>query len=150
MLLDEASVTGTANIVMASVLAKGKTTIYNAACEPYLSRHELTTTMQHLHNCLAADMSPHHSVAIQARVRFESEQHIQEALEELSKERTTIVIAHRLSTIRNADEIVVISDHGIVEQGNHEKLMEKGGLYAKYYNMQFQGWEETSGNLLAR
>lgn len=74
----------------------------------------------------------------------ESEQHIQEALEELSKDRTTIVIAHRLSTIRNADEIIVISDHGIVEQGSHEKLMEQGGLYAKYYNMQFQGWEEMS------
>ena len=69
----------------------------------------------------------------------ESERHIQESLEELAKDRTTIVIAHRLSTIRNADEIIVLSDDGIVERGNHSQLMEKNGLYASYYNMQFEG-----------
>ena len=69
----------------------------------------------------------------------ESERHIQESLEELAKDRTTIVIAHRLSTIRNADEIIVLSDEGIVEWGNHHELMQKDGLYASYYNMQFEG-----------
>ena len=69
----------------------------------------------------------------------ESERHIQESLEELAKDRTTIVIAHRLSTIRNADEIIVLSDEGIVERGNHHELMQKDGLYASYYNMQFEG-----------
>ena len=71
----------------------------------------------------------------------ESERHVQQALERLSKNRTTIVIAHRLSTIRNADEIIVISDDGIVERGTHQTLLEKDGLYAKYYNMQFEGME---------
>ena len=51
------------------------------------------------------------------------------------------MIAHRLSTIRNADEIIVISDDGIVERGTHQTLLEKDGLYAKYYNMQFEGME---------
>lgn len=69
----------------------------------------------------------------------ESERHIQDSLEELSKNRTTIVIAHRLSTIRRADEIIVISDDGIVERGNHSFWLERNGLYAKYYNMQFEG-----------
>lgn len=69
----------------------------------------------------------------------ESERHIQQSLEELAKDRTTIVIAHRLSTIRNADEIIVIDDDGIEERGCHQELLEKNGLYARYYNMQFEG-----------
>lgn len=69
----------------------------------------------------------------------ESERHIQASLEKLSKNRTTIVIAHRLSTIRNADEIIVISENGIQERGTHKELLSKNGLYAKYYNMQFEG-----------
>ncbi|MGX8702250.1 ABC transporter ATP-binding protein [Caproiciproducens sp.] len=69
----------------------------------------------------------------------ESERHIQNSLEELSRDRTTIVIAHRLSTISNADEIIVISDDGIEERGTHQELIEKNGTYAKYYNMQFEG-----------
>ncbi len=69
----------------------------------------------------------------------ESERHIQNSLEELSKDRTTIVIAHRLSTISNADEIIVIGDEGIEERGTHQELIDKNGIYAKYYNMQFEG-----------
>lgn len=69
----------------------------------------------------------------------ESERHIQQSLEKLAKDRTTIVIAHRLSTIRRADEIIVISDDGIAERGDHETLLSQNGLYAKYYNMQFEG-----------
>ena len=65
----------------------------------------------------------------------ESERWIQQSLEELSKDRTTITIAHRLSTIRNADEIIVITEDGIAERGTHESLLEKGGIYAHYYNM---------------
>ena len=71
----------------------------------------------------------------------ESERHIQKALEDLSKNRTTITIAHRLSTIRNADEIIVITDQGIAQRGTHDKLMREGGIYETYYNMQFSGLE---------
>ena len=56
---------------------------------------------------------------------------------------TTITIAHRLSTIRNADEIIVIDGQGIVERGSHKELLEKNGLYARYYEMQFEGLEEA-------
>lgn len=69
----------------------------------------------------------------------ESERHIQKSLEELSKNRTTITIAHRLSTIRGADEIIVISENGLEERGNHDELLAKHGVYAKYYNLQFEG-----------
>ena len=69
----------------------------------------------------------------------ESERFIQNSLEKLSKNRTTIVIAHRLSTIRNADEIIVIDNEGIKERGSHEELLREKGLYSYYYNMQFQG-----------
>jgi ATP-binding cassette subfamily B protein len=72
----------------------------------------------------------------------ESERHIQLSLEELSKNRTTIVIAHRLSTIRNADEIIVIGDEGILERGTHQSLLRQDGVYAKYYNMQFEGLDD--------
>jgi len=72
----------------------------------------------------------------------ESERHIQASLDRLSKNRTTIVIAHRLSTIRNADEILVISNNSVQEQGTHEELLKRNGLYAKYYNMQFEGLDE--------
>lgn len=65
----------------------------------------------------------------------ESERWIQQSLEELAKDRTTITIAHRLSTIRNSDEIIVITEDGIAERGTHESLLEKNGIYAHYYNM---------------
>lgn len=68
----------------------------------------------------------------------ESERFIQKSLDELAKDRTTLVIAHRLSTIRNADEILVLTPNGIEEQGNHSELMDKEGIYASLYNMQFE------------
>ena len=63
---------------------------------------------------------------------------IQQALDELCRGRTTIVVAHRLSTIRNADMIAVISDGKVTEQGTHDELMEKNGLYAGLYRLQFR------------
>lgn len=68
----------------------------------------------------------------------ESERLIQRSLELLSKNRTTIVIAHRLSTIRNADEIIVLTDEGIKERGNHDELINSKGEYMRLYNMQFE------------
>lgn len=62
---------------------------------------------------------------------------IQKAMDNLMKGRTSFVIAHRLSTIKNADLILVMDQGNIVEQGNHEELMGKGGFYAKLYNSQF-------------
>lgn len=67
----------------------------------------------------------------------ESEQVVQESLEELAKNRTTFIIAHRLSTIRNAKRILVLTDQGIEEQGTHEELLALQGAYARLYNMQF-------------
>ena len=63
---------------------------------------------------------------------------IQQALDELCKGRTTLVVAHRLSTIKNADEIAVISEGRILEQGNHEQLMKQNGMYAHLYQLQFR------------
>jgi subfamily B ATP-binding cassette protein MsbA len=67
----------------------------------------------------------------------ESERQIQEALSRLMKGRTTLVIAHRLSTVRDADLIHVFSRGRVVESGDHGRLYEKGGLYARLYDMQF-------------
>lgn len=67
----------------------------------------------------------------------ESERYIQRSLEDLSHGRTTLVIAHRLSTIRNADKIYVIEEGNIKEQGSHDELLAADGIYARYYNMQF-------------
>ena len=61
----------------------------------------------------------------------ESEKVVQESLEKLAKDRTTFVIAHRLSTIRNARRILVLTDDGIAEEGTHEELLQKDGVYAK-------------------
>lgn len=63
---------------------------------------------------------------------------IQEAMDKLMEGRTSIIIAHRLSTIKNADLILVMKDGDIIESGNHEALMEKGGFYADLYNSQFE------------
>ncbi len=65
----------------------------------------------------------------------ESERVVQESLERLAKDRTTFVIAHRLTTIRNAQRILVLTEEGIAEEGSHQQLLEKGGIYADLYQM---------------
>jgi len=66
-----------------------------------------------------------------------SEKIIQESLEKLAEGRTTLVIAHRLSTVINADQIIVLTEEGIVERGRHQELIKNGGEYAQLYNEQF-------------
>lgn len=73
-----------------------------------------------------------------------SEAIVQAALEKLSEGRTTLVIAHRLSTIRNADSIVVMDQGRVVDQGSHDALLERGGIYADLYNMQFKQTEDDT------
>ncbi|MBN1365583.1 MAG: lipid A export permease/ATP-binding protein MsbA [Syntrophaceae bacterium] len=79
----------------------------------------------------------------------EAELEVQEALDNLMKGRTTLVIAHRLSTVRNADRIIVLVNGEIVEQGNHEMLMQKQGEYFRLYNLQFkdEGNDEKNNQL---
>ena len=73
-----------------------------------------------------------------------TEVQIQKAMATLMKGRTSFVIAHRLSTIRDADVILVMKDGDIVEQGNHEELIAKGGFYADLYNSQFEKTTECA------
>ena len=70
-----------------------------------------------------------------------TEELIQKAMDKLMEGRTSFVIAHRLSTIRNADLILVMRDGNIIEQGNHDELMEQHGFYADLYNSQFEEGE---------
>ena len=67
-----------------------------------------------------------------------TELQIQEAFERMMEGRTSFIVAHRLSTIRDADLILVMKDGDIIEQGNHEELLEKNGFYAELYNSQFE------------
>lgn len=62
---------------------------------------------------------------------------IQEAFDRMMQGRTSFIVAHRLSTIRNADEILVMKDGSIIEQGSHDELMARGGFYNDLYNSQF-------------
>jgi ATP-binding cassette subfamily B protein len=73
-----------------------------------------------------------------ASLDSESERHVQEALAELCKGRTTLVIAHRLSTITHADCILVIENGRVVESGRHDELLRKGGRYAAFYRLQLR------------
>ena len=79
-----------------------------------------------------------------ASVDTATERLIQEALERLMKDRTSFVIAHRLSTIRKADQILVLKEGAIVEQGTHQDLVEAGGLYAKLARIQNTTFIEES------
>jgi ABC-type multidrug transport system fused ATPase/permease subunit len=76
----------------------------------------------------------------------EAEREVQKALDNLIQGRTTLVIAHRLSTIRHADRIVVLEDGRIVEEGRHEDLLARGGVYAKLYYLQFRPGTEAESD----
>jgi ATP-binding cassette subfamily B protein len=73
-----------------------------------------------------------------ASLDSESERHVQDAVAELCKGRTTIVIAHRLSTIMHADNILVVEEGLVVESGRHDELLRKGGRYASFYRLQLR------------
>ena len=70
-------------------------------------------------------------------IDIRTESRIQEAFQNMMQGRTSFIVAHRLSTIQNADVILVMQDGNVVEQGNHESLLKRGGAYARLYNSQF-------------
>ena len=90
---------------------------------------------------IARAMLPHTKMLIldeaTSNVDSRTEIKIQEAMSRLMEGRTCFVIAHRLSTVKNADVILVVRDGNVIEQGNHEELLRKGGFYASLYNSQF-------------
>ena len=69
----------------------------------------------------------------------ESEKFVQKSMENLAKNRTTIVISHRLSTIKNAKRILVLDETGIIEEGTNEELLQRNGVYKELYKLQFNG-----------
>ena len=73
-----------------------------------------------------------------SNVDTRTEELVQEAMDKLTKGKTSFIIAHRLSTIRNADLILVMKDGNIIETGNHDELMKQNGFYAQLYNSQFE------------
>lgn len=72
-----------------------------------------------------------------SNVDTRTELYIQEAMKSLMKDKTCFIIAHRLSTIKNTDNILVLNNDNIVENGNHQTLMKKKGIYYSLYNSQF-------------
>lgn len=83
-----------------------------------------------------------------ANIDSYTERQIQKALETLLKGRTGLVIAHRLATIRGADRILVLQNGELIEQGNHDQLMEKAGLYARLYNMNYASFDDIPEDVL--
>ncbi|MBU1334737.1 MAG: ABC transporter ATP-binding protein/permease [Alphaproteobacteria bacterium] len=85
-----------------------------------------------------------------ANIDSYTERQIQKALLTLLKGRTGMVIAHRLATIRGADRIIVLQNGELIETGNHDQLMEKNGLYAKLYNMNYASFDDIPDELVAQ
>ena len=73
-----------------------------------------------------------------SNVDTRTEEVVQEAMDKLTKGKTSFIIAHRLSTIKNADLILVVNEGNIIEQGTHNELIKKNGFYADLYNSQFK------------
>ena len=78
-----------------------------------------------------------------SNVDTRTEELVSKAMDKLTEGRTSFIIAHRLSTIKNADLILVMKDGNIIEQGNHDELMNKNGFYAELYNSQFDTIEDA-------
>jgi ATP-binding cassette subfamily B protein len=76
-----------------------------------------------------------------------TENSVQEALDRLGNDRTVLVIAHRLGTIRHADNIIVLADGKVVEEGTHDELLAKGGMYADMWNMQLSSTKTSEASL---
>ena len=76
-----------------------------------------------------------------------TESSVQEALDRLGSERTVLVIAHRLGTIRNADNIIVLKDGMVAEQGTHDGLLEKDGIYAEMWNKQLHSTSTSASQI---
>jgi len=85
-----------------------------------------------------------------ANIDSYTERQIQKALEVLLEGRTGMVIAHRLATIRGADRIIVLQNGELIEEGNHDQLMELGGLYSKLYNMNYASFDDIPDDLVAQ
>jgi ATP-binding cassette subfamily B protein len=85
-----------------------------------------------------------------ANIDSYTERQIQKALLTLLEGRTGMVIAHRLATIRGADRIIVLQNGEMIETGNHDELMEKNGLYAKLYNMNYSSFDDIPDDLVAQ
>ncbi|MED1916361.1 ABC transporter ATP-binding protein [Brevibacillus sp. DP1.3A] len=79
----------------------------------------------------------------------ETEAAIQQSLQELSKGRTTLVIAHRLATIKNADRIIVVTEQGITEQGSHDQLLAREGIYSRLHKAQFGTYLDQSNSVFS-
>ena len=96
--------------------------------------------------CIARVMLTHPPMLIldeaTSSIDTRTEQRIQRAFAQLMQGRTSFIVAHRLSTIREADQILVMRDGHIIEQGKHEELLAKGGFYAELYNSQFAAEDE--------
>ena len=88
--------------------------------------------------CIAQTLTFHFNLSILLASALDTltEKSVQQALDRLGEHRTVLVIAHRLGTIRNADNIVVLKDGKVAEQGTHDGLMARNGVYADMWNMQ--------------
>ena len=110
-------------------------------CVPYL--HQRASSLSHM----IMETTPNAILILDeatSALDTESERVVQEALNRLMVGRTSIIIAHRLSTIKNADRILVLDKGKLVEDGTHEELMNKNGLYAHLYQIQYRTNTEES------
>ena len=85
-----------------------------------------------------------------ASIDSQSEKLLQEALNRLLENRTAVIIAHRLATIRKADKIIVLQDGRIIESGNHQQLLDLGGLYARLYSLNYASFDDIPEELIKK